>query len=49
MKCAKCKRRATMSNLLYFPDIWYCTFHGNIEIKEGRRKRKQLKQAINKL
>ena len=35
-----CTRLATQSNLQYFKDIWYCTFHANKAIKEGRLKRK---------
>lgn len=42
MKCEheKCTRKATVSNSQYFKDKWYCTFHGNKLIKEGRIKRK---------
>ena len=42
MKCEhkNCTRRATQSNLIYFPDKWYCTYHANKATKEGRRIRK---------
>jgi len=42
MKCENknCNRTATMTNLEYFKNIWYCTFHGNKEVVKGRRKRK---------
>lgn len=42
MKCEhnNCKRTATQSNLQYFKDKWFCTFHANRAIKEGRINRK---------
>ncbi|MBW3021259.1 hypothetical protein KY334_08240 [Candidatus Woesearchaeota archaeon] len=45
-----CTRKAVTSNSQYFEGIWYCTFHANRYIKEGRIKRKyeERKECIKK-
>jgi hypothetical protein len=42
MKCEKetCTRTATSTNTQYHPNNWLCTYHANLIVKEGRRKRK---------
>lgn len=42
MKCEhpKCTRKATQSNNQYFKGKWYCTYHANRIVREGKRKRK---------
>jgi len=46
-----CTRKAVRSNLEYFKDIWYCTFHANRRIKECRikRKYKERKERLSKI